>query len=34
MLLELLRQGSERAHQLTQQTLHEVKHGLGLPVLF
>ena len=34
MLLELLRQGSERAHQLTQQTLHEVKRGLGLPVLF
>jgi hypothetical protein len=29
MLLELLRQGSERAHQLTQQTLHEVKRGLG-----
>lgn len=34
MLLELLRRGSERAHQLTQQTLHEVKRGLGLPVLF
>jgi tryptophanyl-tRNA synthetase len=34
MLLELLRQGSERAHQLTQRTLHEVKRGLGLPVLF
>lgn len=34
MLLELLRRGSERAHQLTQQTLHEVKCGLGLPVLF
>lgn len=34
MLLELLRQGSERAHHLTQQTLHEVKRGLGLPVLF
>ncbi|MEI6993474.1 hypothetical protein, partial [Klebsiella pneumoniae] len=24
----------ERAHHLTQQTLHEVKRGLGLPVLF
>ncbi|WP_226938414.1 hypothetical protein, partial [Klebsiella pneumoniae] len=23
-----------RAHHLTQQTLHEVKRGLGLPVLF
>ncbi|MBA7843565.1 tryptophan--tRNA ligase [Klebsiella sp. RHBSTW-00484] len=34
MLLELLRRGSEQAHQLTQQTLHEVKRGLGLPVLF
>ncbi len=34
MLLELLRRGSERAHQLTQRTLHEVKRGLGLPVLF
>jgi tryptophanyl-tRNA synthetase len=34
MLLELLRQGSERAHRLTQQTLHEVMRGLGLPVLF
>lgn len=34
MLLELLCRGSERAHLLTQQTLHEVKHGLGLPVLF
>ncbi|WP_139539252.1 tryptophan--tRNA ligase [Klebsiella spallanzanii] len=34
MLLELLRRGSGRAHQLTQQTLHEVKCGLGLPVLF
>lgn len=34
MLLELLHRGSERAHQLTQQTLHEVKRGLGLPVLF
>ena len=34
MLLELLRQGSERAQHLTQQTLHEVMRGLGLPVLF
>ncbi|MGL5699514.1 MAG: tryptophan--tRNA ligase [Kluyvera sp.] len=34
MLLELLRQGSERAHEVTQQTLHAVKHGLGLPILF
>ncbi|HAV0434118.1 tryptophan--tRNA ligase [Klebsiella oxytoca] len=34
MLLALLRRGSERAHELTQRTLHEVKRGLGLPVLF
>lgn len=34
MLLALLREGSERAHELTQQTLHAVKRGLGLPVLF
>lgn len=34
MLLELLRQGSKRAHEVTQQTLHAVKRGLGLPVLF
>lgn len=34
MLQELLRQGSERANGLTQQTLHEVKRGLGLPILF
>ncbi|MFU8433178.1 hypothetical protein ACNAUK_25655, partial [Klebsiella pneumoniae] len=33
-LLTLLRRGSERAHELTQRTLHEVKRGLGLPVLF
>ncbi|PLM62571.1 tryptophan--tRNA ligase, partial [Klebsiella michiganensis] len=31
MLLALLRRGSERAHELTQRTLHEVKRGLGLP---
>lgn len=34
MLLALLRRGSERAHELTQRTLHELKRGLGLPVLF
>lgn len=34
MLLTLLHRGSERAHELTQRTLHEVKRGLGLPVLF
>ncbi|WP_336185655.1 tryptophan--tRNA ligase [Klebsiella grimontii] len=34
MLLTLLRRGSERAHELTQRTLHEVKRGLGLPELF
>ena len=34
MLLTMLRRGSERAHELTQRTLHEVKRGLGLPVLF
>lgn len=34
MLLDLLRQGSERAHAVTQQTLHAVKRGLGLPILF
>ncbi|HHA0006059.1 TPA: tryptophan--tRNA ligase [Klebsiella michiganensis] len=34
MLLALLRRGSERAHELTKRTLHEVKRGLGLPVLF
>ena len=34
MLLTLLRRGSELAHELTQRTLHEVKRGLGLPVLF
>ena len=33
MLLALLRRGSERAHELPQRTLHEVKRGLGLPVL-
>ena len=34
MLTDLLRQGSERAHAVTQQTLHAVKRGLGLPLLF
>ncbi|BBR60746.1 MULTISPECIES: tryptophan--tRNA ligase [Enterobacteriaceae] len=34
MLLEQLRQGSERAHEVTQRTLHAVKRGLGLPILF
>ena len=34
MLLARLRRGCERAHELTQRTLHEVKRGLGLPVLF
>lgn len=34
MLLELLKKGSERAHEVTQKTLQEVKRGLGLPTLF
>ncbi|MRS13374.1 tryptophan--tRNA ligase [Enterobacteriaceae bacterium RIT691] len=34
LLLELLREGSEKAHQHTQKTLHAVKRGLGLPVMF
>lgn len=34
MLLGLLKQGSEKAHQRTQQTLVAVKRGLGLPVMF
>ena len=33
-LMEILRQSSQRAHEVTQQTLHAVKRGLGLPVLF
>ncbi|MGU3412353.1 tryptophan--tRNA ligase [Enterobacteriaceae bacterium C34A] len=33
-LLTLLRQGSEKAHEQTQKTLHAVKRGLGLPVMF
>lgn len=33
-LLGILKQGSEKAHELTQQTLVSVKKGLGLPVMF
>jgi len=33
-LLSLLRQGSERAMAVSQQTLYDVKRGLGLPVMF
>ncbi|SNY59351.1 tryptophan--tRNA ligase [Enterobacter sp. CC120223-11] len=33
-LLALLKQGSEKAHDHTQKTLHAVKRGLGLPVMF
>jgi len=33
-LLTMLKQGSERAHEHTQKTLHAVKRGLGLPVMF
>lgn len=32
MLMALLQNGSERAHDVTQKTLREVKLGLGLPV--
>ena len=32
MLMSLLKQGSEKAHEVTQNTLREVKQGLGLPV--
>lgn len=32
MLMALLQKGSERAHDITQNTLREVKRGLGLPV--
>ncbi|MFG6655550.1 tryptophan--tRNA ligase [Scandinavium sp. M-37] len=34
MLMGLLKQGSEKAHQRTQETLVAVKRGLGLPVMF
>lgn len=30
--MSLLKKGSERAHDITQQTLREVKLGLGVPV--
>lgn len=33
-LLALLRHGSEQAQNVTQQTLVQVKRGLGLPVMF
>jgi tryptophanyl-tRNA synthetase len=32
-LLNVLRAGTEKAHAVTQQTLHDVKSGLGLPSL-
>ena len=32
MLIALLKKGSERAHDVTQKTLREIKQGLGLPV--
>lgn len=32
MLMAYLKAGSERAHEVTQQTLKEVKQGLGLPL--
>ena len=32
MLMAMLKKGSEEAHKVTQQTLKEVKQGLGLPV--
>ena len=32
MLMAMLKKGSEQAHEVTQQTLREVKQGLGLPV--
>ena len=31
-LMEILKKGSERAHEVTQATLKEVKRGLGVPV--
>ena len=34
MLTELLKAGSEKAREKTQQTLDAVKRGLGLPVMF
>ncbi|MGP3590187.1 tryptophan--tRNA ligase [Vagococcus sp. WN89Y] len=34
MLLAILKTGTQKAHAVTQQTLYEVKKGLGLPVMF
>ncbi|MDH6634154.1 UNVERIFIED_ORG: tryptophanyl-tRNA synthetase [Lelliottia amnigena] len=31
-LMEILKKGSERAHEVTQATLKEIKRGLGVPV--
>lgn len=33
-LMDILQTGTEKAHEVTQQTLSEVKRGLGLPVMF
>lgn len=33
-LMEILQAGTEKAREVTQQTLNEVKRGLGLPVMF
>lgn len=33
-LIEILQAGTEKAREVTQQTLAEVKRGLGLPVMF
>jgi tryptophanyl-tRNA synthetase len=33
-LMEILREGTEKAREVTQQTLLEVKRGLGLPVMY
>ena len=33
-LMEILQAGTEKAREVTQQTLNEVKRGLGLPVIF
>ncbi|TBL73439.1 tryptophan--tRNA ligase [Obesumbacterium proteus] len=33
-LMEILQAGTEKAREVTQQTLDEVKRGLGLPVMF
>ncbi|KKI43754.1 tryptophanyl-tRNA synthetase [Obesumbacterium proteus] len=33
-LMEILQAGTEKAREVTQQTLAEVKRGLGLPVMF